>query len=456
MKEDVSTIFKKVRKAQSSLMRLHQKEIDELCAAIIWEAVQDEFVKKITKLCFKETQLGNIPDKIYKFHNKLRGVLFEMQSEKSIDLIQHDKKKGIKIFAKPVGVIVSLLPLTIPDISPFVNAISAIKGRNAIILSPHPKAVKTNSLAVGKIKEVLLKHNIPENLVYTFNNISKEFTNKLMKTADLVLATGGKKIIKIAHKSGTPVYGAGQGNSVSIIDETADINDAVSKIIKSKTFDFATSCSSENSCIVQENIYNKFMDLMIENGAYFLNAQEKEKLKKCLWINGKLNPNIIAKSANKISKFAGINIPNKTKILIVEESGIGEHFPFSGEKLSIVLTIYKYKYFESAIDLVNKITNYQGAGHSCGIHSFNEDNINKLSQNVNVSRITIRQPNSLSNNGSWTNNFTMSVILGCGTWGGGISNDNINWKHMINYTKVSYPTKSKKVSDLELFGFKNK
>jgi sulfoacetaldehyde dehydrogenase len=237
-----------------------------------------------------------------------------------------------------------------------------------------------------------------------------------------------------------------------VVDETADLKDAANKIMRSKTFDFATSCSTENSLVIQESVYDEMIQCLKNEGGYLVNAAEKAKLQAGMWIDGSLNGDIVGQPLEVIAKIAGLTIPADRKFFMVEETGIGPDYPFSGEKISMVVTIYKYGEFQEAIDKVNEITNYQGRGHSCGIHSFDEERIMKYALAIKVGRLMVRQPQCLSNSGSWTNGMPMTLIQGSGTWGRNISSDNFNFRKLLNYTWVASPIESTQPTDQELFG----
>ena len=274
-----------------------------------------------------------------------------------------------------------------------------------------------------------------------------------MAQCDLVVATGGAGMVKSAYSSGTPAYGVGAGNAVVIVDETADIKDAAHKIMLSKTFDFATSCSSDNSIVVHEKIYDELLKELQAEGGYLTNKEEKEKLQKTMWPDGHhLSREIVAQPAGKIAGLAGIELPEDKKFMMVEESGVGAEHPFSGEKMSVVLTVYKVGSFEEAVDKVNEITGYQGMGHSCGIHTTDDSRLDVLGNSVKVSRIMVRQPQCYGNSGNWDNGMPFTMTLGCGTWGGNISSENITYKHFINTTWVSKQIEEQIPSDEELFG----
>ncbi|MDA3956916.1 aldehyde dehydrogenase family protein, partial [Oceanispirochaeta sp.] len=333
-----------------------------------------------------------------------------------------------------------------------LKAMSAIKTRNAIILAPHPRARKTNEMVVNKMREALEAGGYPADLILHVDEVTMENSQDLMKECDLILATGGGGLVSAAYSSGTPAYGVGAGNAVTIVDDTQDMVDVADKIKRSKTFDQATSCSTENACLAQDTIYSKFLAALQDAGGYLCDAGEKEKLQKALWPDAvHLNRDIVAQPAAKIAGIAGIDLPEDRSFFFVEENGIGPDYPFSGEKLSVVTAIYKWKSFDQAVQMVNDITNFSGAGHSCGIHTTKKERIMQLSEKVNVARVMVNQPQCLANSGAWTNAMPMTLTLGCGSWGGNISSENITWKHLMNTTWVSSPIPSRQPSDEELF-----
>jgi len=455
-KEFIASIIDRAREAQKVAEGFSQEKVDEICMAVVYEATKPENADKIAKLAVEESQMGNYDGKYGKLMVKSKGTLRDMKGKKSVGVIEIDEEKGLMKIAKPAGVIAGLIPCTNPEATPVVKAISALKGRNAIVMSPHPRTKKTNTMVVNLIRETLKKYDAPEDLVIGLEEPSMEDSGELMKQADLILATGGAGLVKAAYSSGTPAYGVGAGNAVTVVDETADLKDAANKIMRSKTFDYATSCSTENSCVIQEDIYDDMVKAMEAEGGYLVSPEEKELLQKAMWVDGHLNPKIITQPVERIVEIAGFEIPEDKTFLMVEEDKVGPEHPFSGEKLSVVTTLFKYSSFQDAVDRVNEITGYQGSGHSCGIHTFNEDHVMELSSNTKTSRVMVRQPQCLANSGAWTNGMPMSMTLGCGTWGGNISSKNITWDDLINVTWVSYEIESTEPTDEELFAELNK
>ena len=334
-----------------------------------------------------------------------------------------------------------------------MGMMNAIMGRNAMICSPHPRAEKTVNMVVNDIRGLFKKLGIPEDLLLTIEEPSLAKTRELMKQCDLIVATGGADMVKAAYSSGTPAYGVGAGNVVVVIDETADIKDAAKKVMIAQLNDLAIGCSTENSVVIQKDIYDETIKAMVETGAYVCNAEEKALLQKTLWYNGHLNASVICKPASFIAETAGFKIPEDRTWLIVEETGYGPEFPFSGEKLSVVVAAYKYDKFDDAIELVNNIQAYSGAGHSCGIHSNDDDRILKFALATHTSRVAVRMTVGTSNAGNWNNGMPWTINLGCGTWGGNITSENITYKNYINTTWVAREIKDFKVpTDEEIFG----
>lgn len=448
----VSSLIERARKAQKIAEGYDQERVDHLTRAIVWNVLKPGTVEKISELAVEETKMGNYESKYAKLMTKLKGGLRDMKGKKSMGIIERDEERGLLKVAKPVGVIGAIVPTTNPEATPVLKAIMSIKTRNAVIMSPHPRAKKTNTVIVNIMREVLKKYDAPEDLIIGIEEPTLGISQELMKQCDLIVATGGSAMVAAAYSSGTPAYGVGVGNAAVVVDETADLKEAANKVMRSKTFDFATSCSAENSLVIQESIYDEFIKALEAEGGYLLNAENKAKLQSKLWIDGRINVGIVAQPLAKIAEIAEIEVPKGKKFLMVEETGVGQAYPFSGEKLSMTVTLYKYKEFQDAIDKVNEITNYQGKGHSCGIHSTDNERIEEFALKTYTSRIMVRQPQCLANSGAWTNGMPMTLSLSCGIWGGNISNENIGWRHFLNTTWVSYPIPDNQPADEELFG----
>jgi sulfoacetaldehyde dehydrogenase len=335
-----------------------------------------------------------------------------------------------------------------------IKAISAVKGRNSIIIAPHPRAKLTNKKIVDYMRDALERCGAPADLVIGIETPSLETTNELMRQCDRILATGGGAMVNAAYSSGTPALGVGVGNACICVDDSADLDEAADKIRTSKTLDLAASCSSDNSVLVFESIYDEFVAKLVHEGGYVVNEEEKAKLQATLWKDGALNVNIVAQPAYKIAGMAGIEMPEGKQFLIVPETGSGTDHPFSGEKLSVTMALYKVKDIDDAIRKTNEIQAYQGQGHSCGIYSYNDANIMAFAEGTRTSRVMVNQPQAASNSGNLWNGMRQTFSLGCGSWGNNSVNHNITWRDLINETWVSRPLAETKVipSDEELFG----
>ncbi len=451
---EVQGLIDRARKAQRQIEFWSQEQVDEVVAAVGWQLVKEEHVAACAKLAFEETQMGNYQNKVVKIRKKTLGTLRDLHDAKTVGMVEEDEAKGIRKFAKPVGTIGALTPCTNPTSTLCTNGLAALKTRNAIIFSPHPRAKRAATLTTEYMRAGLRKVGAPEDLCQVISQPSIEKTEELMASVDLVVATGGSPMVKAAYSSGTPAYGVGPGNSTIIVDESADIGDAAHKTFLSKTFDYATSCSSDNNNIVHEDIYDRFVAELKTHSGHICTAEEKEKLRQALWPDGiHLSPKIIAQPASTIAEVAGIRVPEGTAFFMVEGQEPVVDDLFAREKLCVVGTLWKYRDFTAdAIRLVNQITSECGYGHSCGIHSFNEDHINELATAAHVSRMMVRQVQVFGNSGAFDNGMPVALTLGCGTWGNNATSSNVDWTHFLNYTWVSTPIPLAEPDPAVLFG----
>jgi sulfoacetaldehyde dehydrogenase len=384
--------------------------------------------------------MGVYEHKLLKHLKKTMGVMRDMMGVRTTGVIEEIPEKGLIKIAKPIGVIGALTPVTNCEATLPANALPALKCRNAIIFAPHPRAKKTALLVTKTLQEGLKKVGAPLDLIQMIEEPSIDLAKELMAKVDLVIATGGGAMVKSAYSSGTPAYGVGAGNAVVIVDESADLPSAAEKIFKSKTFDNATSCSSENSVILLDSNYDEMVGELKKVGGYLCSDEERELLKKTMWPDSvHLNKNIVAQPIEEISGQANLTISKDAKFLMVEGQEISDADPFCKEKLSVVLTLWKADSFEEAVEMVKDITWLNGSGHSCGIHTNNEEHIIELGKQVNVSRVMVNQPQAYGNSGNYDNGMPFTLTLGCGSWGGNITTENIYWKHFMNVTWVSKP-----------------
>ncbi|WP_346322424.1 aldehyde dehydrogenase family protein [Emcibacter sp. SYSU 3D8] len=452
--QEIAALVERSRKAQAQIENYTQEQVDALIRAMVWAVAKPGVAEKIAQFTVDETQLGNYDGKFLKISRKTRATLMDIIDDKSVGILEEDKERNIIKIAKPVGVIGALAPSTNPEATPVIKAIHAVKGRNSIIVAPHPRAKLTNKMICDLMREAIVAMGAPADLVIGIDTPSLDKTNELMKQCDRILATGGGAMVTAAYSSGTPALGVGVGNAVITVDETADLDDAAEKIRISKTLDLAASCSSDNSVVLVDKIYDQMLAKLEGKGGYVVNAAEKDKLQHTIWHDGHLNTAIVAQPATKIAEMAGIDLPEGKTFFIVPETGYGPDHPFSGEKLSVVMALYRVKDIDEAILKTNQIQSYQGQGHSCGIYSNSDENILKLANATKTSRVMVNQPQAASNSGNLWNGMRQTFSLGCGSWGGNGTNNNISWRDLINETWVSKPLAVTKTipSDEELFG----
>ncbi len=456
----VAGLVARAKAAQEIANGYSQERVDELCEAIAYRTTRPDFAQQAAEMLVAESGMGIAANKVGKIYTKVKGGFRDMKGKKSVGLVDVNEVTGIRTYAKPMGIIGAIIPVTNGEATPIFKAIAAIKGRNAIILAPHPKASKTNVFVTNRIRETLKDYGAPEDLVIAIDPeyVSIDCSGELMKQVDFVLATGGTPMVRSAYSSGTPTIGVGTGNVVTIVDGTSDLDNAADLIVASKTFDNATSCSTENNIIVFEDCYDKFMEAMAKKGAYLIkeNTEDKQKMLKALWPNSPadhaLNRHIVAQSAAAIAEIAGVKVPEGTVLIMVEENGgYGNDFPFTGEKLSPVAGVRKAKDFDDAVDKLEKILNYQGLGHSCGIHTSHLERAQALGERIKVTKVVMNMAQSLVNSGAWNCGYPMSMTLGCGTWGHNSISHNASWKDLLNFTYLATPIPSTQPTDEELF-----
>lgn len=461
--EQIQMLDEMVARAQAAadiIATYDQERVDRLCQAVaaavcdmkVWAPICDEAVD--------ETGLG---DKVTKRNkrNKIKLILRDCLRQKSVGIIEEIPEKGIVKYAKPVGVIATLVPTTNPCLTPAGQVVYAIKARDVLICSPHPRAKKVTNKCIDIIREVLVREGAPADIIQGIQEPSIALTQELMKRCNLVIATGGRPMVKSAYSSGVPAYGSGAGNATVIIDDTCNTPErqaeAASNTRISKTSDFGSGCSCDGNLIIHESIYDDFVKALVAEGAYLPTDEEAEKLKNVMWDEaGHRLPNTVAISPQKLAEAAGFEIPADRKFIAVTGGGkndIGKEHFFSSEKLTTLLALFKYEgEFQNALDMMQDIFNVGGKGHSCGIYSFDDDHIHRLGMCAPVSRIMVRQPNNRGNSGSPNNGMPPTSSMGCGTWGGNIVSENITLKHYMNTTWVARPLPTDMPSNEELFG----
>jgi sulfoacetaldehyde dehydrogenase len=451
MNQTIDELINNARTAQAKVEYWPQDKADELAAAAGWETYK--LADEIALLARDETGMGVVAHKRIKHQKKTLGVLKDLDGVRTTGVIEEDHQKGLIKIAKPVGVIGALTPVTNCEATLPAKALPALKCRNAIIFAPHPKAKLTAQLVSESMRRGLAKVGAPLDLIQTIEEPSIEMAKELMTKVDLVIATGGSAMVKSAYSSGTPAYGVGAGNAVVIVDETADLEAAAEKIMLGKTFDNASSCSSENSVILLNAIYDPMVASLKKQGGYLCSSEERARLKEIMWPDGTyLNKAVVAQPVSALAELASIPIRDDTTFLMVQGEQINEEDPFCKEKLSLVLTLWQCDRFDEAIQMVEGIMDLNGRGHSCGIHTQNEDRILELGTRVKASRIMVNQPHSYGNSGNFNNGMPFTLTLGCGAWGGNITTENIHWKHYLNITWIAKPIPEVVPDEESLFG----
>jgi len=446
----VQTLLAAARKAMAAIESYGQADVDRLCQAVAWAGYNEPTATRLANMSVDESGMGSREPRR---RAKVAGILRDALRQKSMGVIEELPDKGIVKYAKPAGVIAALVPVTSPYVTPVGIAIYAIKCKDAVIYSPHPASRKTTNEAVRVMRAALRRAGAPEDLLQSVERPSIPLANDLMQSCDLTIATGGPAMVRAAYGSGKPAYGVGAGNATMLIDETADVAEAARNSRISKTNDHGSGCSADGNLLVDASIYEAFLKHLQDEGGYLVNDRERELLASAYWDrDGHRTANTIARPASTVAELAGFSIPADKTFLIVEERRIGKNHVFTTEKLGTVLAVFKYNGFDMALDMVKQIFETGGKGHSCGIYSFNDDHIHRLALVAPVSRIMVRQVQSAANAGTFTNGMPMTSSMGCGVWGGNITNENISLKHYMNVTWVSRPIAEDRPSDAELFG----
>lgn len=458
--EYMAGLVARARAAQKIAETYDQKRVDELCEAVSYAACDETFRKTAAQMLVDESKMGVFQDKFNKIRNKAMGVYRDMKGQKSVGIIETDSEKNLVTYCKPMGVIGAVMPVTNGEATPIVKTLWVLKSRNALIISPHRSAKNTTVYVVNYIRSVLKKMGAPEDLVITVDpeNVGRPCMAEMLKQVDFVVATGGSGLVKAAYSSGTPTIGVGAGNATTYIDDTADLADAADKICRSQIFDNSSSCSSENNIIANEAIYEDFIKECEKVGAYVARegSPEKAALVKTIWPEWpetkKLSRETAARSIKRITELAGITVPEGTKFIILEEKGgVGKGFVTTTEKLCPVVSLIPAKDFDEALDKMEKILEWQGQGHSCGIHTKDDAKIDKLALRMKVARILVNQPQALGNSGAYFNGLPITMSLGCATWGGNSTCRNVTWRDVCNTTTVSRPVEEIIPTEEELY-----
>ncbi|WP_300549046.1 acylating sulfoacetaldehyde dehydrogenase [Roseovarius sp.] len=448
----VDAIVARARAAQKAYeANGSQARYDRAASAAAWAIMEPARNRHLAELAVETTGLGNVDDKIIKNHRKTLGLMRDIAQARTYGVIAEDDETGITRIARPMGVIGAVVPSTNPAATPANNIINALKCGNAIVLSPSPKGVPACEVLLGYIHAEFDKIGEDHDLVQMVPAPgSKDKTQRLLEISDLIVVTGSQNNVRRAYTSGTPALAVGAGNVTVIVDETSDLRAAAEKITASKTFDNATSCSSENAIVVVDAIFDTFMAELARTGG--AHVTDEAKIVARLWPDGHLNRAVIAQDADKMLAALDMTgeVPGNTRFLAVETTGIGPDHPLSGEKLSRVAALYRARDFEDAVAITARILAYQGAGHSVGLHSSDEARAIALGQTIPTCRVIVNQAHCFATGGAFNNGMPFSLSMGCGSWGGNSIDDNLHWRHFMQTTKVirEIPPREPKVEDI--------
>src|SRR5919202_1238985 len=438
----IADLVEKARAAMDVFIDYNQEQVNEVVQAVAWAIIKQENAEELARLAVEDTGLGNYEDKVNKNQRKSLGTLRDLldPSARSVGVIEVDEEKGITKIAKPVGIVAAVTPSTNPAATPANKTMMALKGRNAIIIAPSPKGASTCELFLRYVHEELDKVGAPLDLVQALPKVDKELAYELMRQADFVTVTGSANNVRAGQTSGTPNACVSAGNVVSIVDSTAEIEEAARKIRTSKTFDYGTSCSNDNSVVIEAPVYETMVEALKREGGYFCNDEERDLLQEAMWPGGgKRGGETLCKAPPVIAEVAGLENPaaREASFFMVEGKGVGEEDPFSGEKLSVVLTVYEATDFDEALELTRRILDYVGRGHSCGLHTTSEANIERIGLEMDVCRLLINQIQVFGNGGSFDNGLGFTLSMGGGSWAGNNIDENLSYRHFLNITRVS-------------------
>jgi len=456
--EEIRAVDETLARARAAQARFcenpAQQRYDRAALAVGWAVMEPSRNRELAELAVQATGLGNVEDKIAKNHRKTLGLLRDIRDARTCGTVREDRELGLTEIARPVGVVGAVTPSTNPVATPANNIINALKCGNAIILAPSPAGAQACERLIGYIHAEFAKIGEDPGLVQMLPAPpSKVKTQRLMETVDLIVVTGSQDNVRRAYTSGTPAIGVGTGNATVIVDETADVAEAAKRIAASKTFDYATSCSSENALIVLDAVRETFLAAAHAAGGRLLDAAQTQKVKDALWQDGKLSRDMIARDAATVMRVAGITVPEPetARFFLAPAEAIGPEEPLSGEKLSLVTALYTATDFADAKAKAWRILLHQGAGHSVGLHSALDDRAVELGQDLPTCRVIVNQPHCFATGGSFENGLPFSLSMGCGTWGGNSIDDNLHYRHFLNRTKIARPIPPRAPAVEEIF-----
>ena len=441
----IQELVAKARNAQIEFESFNQEKVDAIVRDI-GKFVFDN-AEPLARMAVDETEMGSYDDKVLKNKGKARVIWNNLKDKKSRGVIGEDVDTNLVFVAKPMGVVAAVTPVTNPIVTPMCNGMFALKTGNAVIFASHPKAQKCAEYLALEFMKIVKSHNGPDNLIQVVTNGSVEKTQQLMQSADVVVATGGGAMVKSAYSSGKPSFGVGAGNVPVIIDRNIDLQEAVEKIVDGASFDHGIICSHEQFVFAPEENFDKTIELFTNTGKVWFtdNEEQIQKLREVVFQDGHLNKDVVGKSASDVGKMAGIDVPESSRLILLPADGSGTEDVLAKEKLCPVIAIVPYSTFEEAVSMAKANLLVEGAGHSAALHSNNDENIQKAGVELPISRLVVNQPSSTSAGGSLTNGFAPTTTLGCGSWGGNSISENLDYKHLMNVSRIGKVIPDKKV-----------
>ena len=434
----VKEMVDRARAAQEEFENCNQEQVDAVCRAIAM-AIYDN-AEPLARMAVDETRMGVYEDKVKKNRGKSRLIWYDMKGKKSVGIIDRLPEKGLVLVAKPMGVVGAVTPTTNPIVTPMCNAMFALKGRNAIIICPHPRAKKCSGEAVRLMKEALLPLGVPQDLIQIIDEPTVEVSGQVMKQCDVCISTGGMGMVRAAYSSGKPAFGVGAGNVQTIIDEDVDLEEAVKKIIEGRTFDNGIICACEQTAIMPKSRFEEAVEIFKKNGALYIDKPaDVQKLRNVLFPGGVIGKNVVGQSATDIAKMCGFDVHEEIRLILAKADSYGKSDLLSKEKMCPVITIYdNINDWDECVQAALKNLEYEGKGHSVCIHSNNTEHIEAAAEILPVSRFVINQVCSTNDGGSFFNGLNPTTTLGCGSWGNNSISENVSWRHLFNVSRVAY------------------
>ena len=448
----INDLVKRARVAQAKYESFTQQQVDAVVRDI-GKFVYDN-AEALAKMAVDETEMGSYEDKILKNRGKARVIWNNLKGKKSRGVIGEETETNLVFVAKPMGVVAAVTPVTNPIVTPMCNGMFALKTGNAVIFASHPKAQKCAEYLTYEFMKIVKSHQGPDDLIQVVTNGSVEKTQQLMQSADVVVATGGGAMVKSAYSSGKPSFGVGAGNVPVIIDRNINLKEAVEKIVDGASFDHGIICSHEQFVLAPEENFDRTIELFTNTGkVWFTDDQSQiQKLREVVFPDGHLNKDVVGKSASDVGKMAGIEVPESVRLILLPADGSGTQDVLAKEKLCPVIAIVPYTTFENAVAMAKANLLVEGAGHSAALHSNNDQNIKMAGIELPISRLVVNQPSSTTAGGSLTNGFAPTTTLGCGSWGGNSISENLDYKHLMNVSRIGKVIIDKEVpSDDEIW-----